>query len=82
MLSSLGILQHYVDFYTRTIAMLEKLFSARSFDGLIDHLACYQTTFLVSLSGFGLPFVVRIVTLALLGLGINRSCTCHLFPIG
>jgi len=82
MLSSLGILQHYVDFYTRTIAMLEKLFSAGSFDGFIDHLACYHITFLASLSGFGLPSVVRIVTLALLGLGINRSCTCHLFPIG
>jgi hypothetical protein len=40
MFTSPSILQHYVEFYIRTIAMLEKLFNAGSFHGSIDHLTC------------------------------------------
>jgi hypothetical protein len=67
MFTSPGILQHYVEFYIHTITMLEKLLSVISFSGSIDHLACRQTTFPTSLSGLGLPSMVRIVAFVLLG---------------
>ncbi len=42
-----SILQHYVEFNTCTITMLEKLPGVRSFDGSINHLAHHQVIFLV-----------------------------------
>jgi hypothetical protein len=54
----LGILQHYVEFDIRTIAMLEKLVGARFFGGSIGHLACCHATFLASSGGLNLPFMV------------------------
>jgi hypothetical protein len=47
--------------------MLEKLLNVGSFGGFINHLTCHQTTFPTSLSGLGLPPMVWIVALALLG---------------
>jgi hypothetical protein len=58
MFPSLSILQHYVEFDTRTIATLKKLFSVGSFGGSISHLNHHQATFLASLGGFGLPSMV------------------------
>jgi hypothetical protein len=55
---SLGILQHYAEFDTCTIVMLEKLFGVKSFGVSIDHLACHQAILFVSSSELGLPFVV------------------------
>jgi hypothetical protein len=61
MFPSLNILQHYVEFNTHTIFTLKKLLGVGSFHGFFDHLVHHQTTLLTSSSGFGLPFVVRIV---------------------
>jgi hypothetical protein len=44
--------------------MLENLLGARSFGGSIGHLVHHQATFLASLGGFGLPFVVWTIALA------------------
>jgi hypothetical protein len=41
MFPSSSILQHYVEFHTRTIITLEKFISARSFGGSIDPLTHY-----------------------------------------
>jgi hypothetical protein len=48
--SSLNILQHYVDFDTRTIVTLEKVFGARSFGGFINYLVRRQAILLLFLS--------------------------------
>ncbi len=66
MFPSLGILQHYAEFDTRIKILWEKLLGTRSFGGFIGHLVRCQAIFLVSSSGFGLPFVVRIVALTFL----------------
>jgi hypothetical protein len=63
---SLGILQHYAEFDTCTITILEKLLGARSFDCSIHHLARCQTILLTSLNGLGLLFVVQTFPLAFL----------------
>jgi hypothetical protein len=55
---SLGILQHYAEFDTCTIATLERLLGVKSFGVSIDHLACRQTIFFVFSGELGLPFVV------------------------
>ncbi len=67
MFPSLNILQHYVKFDTYPIVTLEKLLSARSFGGSINHLACYQATLLASSSKLSLPFIVWTIALAFLG---------------
>ncbi len=61
------ILQHYAKFDTRTITMLEKLLSAGSFRGFIDHLACHQAILPTSLGKFGLLSIVWATTFTLLG---------------
>ncbi len=66
MFPSLCILQHFVEFDTCTIAMLEKLLGAGSFDGSIDHLVHCQAILPTSLNGFGLLFVVQIFVPAFL----------------
>jgi len=66
MFPSPSILQHYVEFDTRTIATLEKLLNVGSFGGSINHLAHCHATLLTSLGGFNLPSIVWTVTLALL----------------
>jgi hypothetical protein len=63
----LNILQHYTKFNTCTIVMLEKLRGGRSFGGFIGHLTHHQTTFLISLSKFGLLFIVWTTTPTFLG---------------
>jgi len=57
-----GILKHYIEFDTRTIITLEKLFGVGSFNGSINDLVCHQTIFLASSNGVGLLFIVRIIT--------------------
>jgi hypothetical protein len=56
---SLCILQHYIEFDIRTIALLEKLLGAGSFDGSINHLAHCQAILPTSSNGLGLLFVVQ-----------------------
>lgn len=40
----LSILQHYTKFDSRTMAMLEMLLGAKSFDIMVGHLVCHQIT--------------------------------------
>jgi hypothetical protein len=47
---SLGILQHYVNFDTCIITMLEKLLGVRFFGGFIDHQTCHHAILLIFLS--------------------------------
>ncbi len=58
MFPSLCILQRFVEFDICTIAMLEKLLGAGSFDGSIDHLIHCQAVLPTS-NGLGLLFVVQ-----------------------
>jgi hypothetical protein len=67
MFPSLGILQHYVEFDTHTIVMLENLFVGGSFNGFISHLVHRQATLFTSSSEFSLLFVVQSIALAFLG---------------
>jgi hypothetical protein len=46
MFPSPSILQHYAEFDSRIIVMLEKLLNVRSFDGFIGHLPCHKRFFL------------------------------------
>jgi hypothetical protein len=45
------------------MAILEKLFGARSFGGFIDHLDHHQAILLIFLGGFDLLSMVQIVAL-------------------
>ncbi len=62
MFPSLGILQHYARFESRTIVMLEKLFGGGSFGGFISHLV-YCHAILIAISG-GLGFLPVVQTTA------------------
>jgi hypothetical protein len=62
-----SIFQHYVEFYTCTIATLEKLLGARSFGGIIGHLACCQAICFVFSGRLDLPYVVRTIVPSFLG---------------
>jgi len=82
--TSPSILSHYVELYTCTIAiaMLEKLLSARSFGGFINHLTCHQTTLLFLWVAWP-PFCGLDCCPCIIGvLGIDRSSTCHSFLTG
>jgi hypothetical protein len=61
------ILQHYTEFDTHTIIMLEMLLGAGSFGGSINHLTCRHATLLGSSSKLGLPFVVWTISPTFLG---------------
>jgi hypothetical protein len=52
----IGILQHYIEFDTCTIAMLENLLGARYFGGSIGPLIHHHTTFFISSNEFNLFF--------------------------
>jgi hypothetical protein len=58
MFSFPGILKHYVEFDTRTIITLDKLFGVGSFNGSINDLVCHQAIFLASSNGVGLFSIV------------------------
>jgi len=61
------ILQHYGEFDSHTIAMLEKLLGTKYFNTTMGHLDCHQVSLLVFLGGIGLPLMVKLVALAFLG---------------
>jgi len=65
--SSLGILQHYVEFDTHTIVTLEKLLNVGSFGGFINNLIYCLAIFSVFSNELGLPSVVWTITHAFLG---------------
>jgi hypothetical protein len=71
MFPSPGILLHYVEFCAYTIAALEKLLGAESFNEFIDHLICHHATFLTSLNRLNLFFVIQITV----ALTFSRSWT-------
>jgi hypothetical protein len=62
MFPSPNILQYYVEFDIRTIAMLDKLFGEGFFVGFIDHLTCRQATLFTSLNMFSFLSTVWIAT--------------------
>jgi len=61
------ILQHYTEFDTHAIIMLEMLLGAGSFGGSISPLTCRHATLLASSSKLGLPFVVWTISPTFLG---------------
>jgi hypothetical protein len=67
MFPPLNILQHYIEFDTRTIVTLEKLLGVRSFGGSIGHLAHCQAIFLTSLGMIGLRSVIQTIAPTFLG---------------
>jgi hypothetical protein len=58
MFPSPSILQHYDEFDTCTITMLEKLLDGGSFGGFIGHLACCCAILPIFSSGFGLLSII------------------------
>jgi len=75
-------LQHFVEFDTCTIAMLEKLLGARYFGGFIGPLIRHHATFFTSSSTLSLLFAVWTTTPTFWGVGHNCSCIFHSFPTG
>jgi hypothetical protein len=67
MFPSLGILQHYAEFDTCTIATSEKLLGVGSFVHSIGQLVYHQATLPISLGGLCLFFVVQIIAPTFLG---------------
>jgi uncharacterized membrane protein len=63
----LGILQHYIKFDSRTMAIMEKLLGMGSFGITMGHLACRYVILPTSLRGLGLPLMVRLVVPTILG---------------
>jgi len=57
-----SILQHYIEFDARIVAMLEKLLGSGSFGTTVGHLVSCQVIFLASSRGLGLPSVVQCAT--------------------
>ncbi len=64
---SLGILEHYAKFDTRTIITLEKLLGARSFGGSTKHLTHHRYILHVSPGEFNLPSIIRTTPSTFLG---------------
>jgi hypothetical protein len=64
---SLGILQHYVEFDTHTIIMLEKLLGVGSFGGSIGHLIHCQATLPIFSNELSFLFMVHTTAPTFLG---------------
>jgi hypothetical protein len=67
MFPSPNILQHYIEFNTHTITMLEKLLGVESFGGSISRLVHHQAILLAFKVELDLPSIIQIISLAFLG---------------
>jgi hypothetical protein len=66
MFPSTSILQHYIEFDTRTIVTLKKLLNVASFGGFINHLVHHHVILLASLGQLSFPSIVWTIAPAFL----------------